>query len=1383
MVYYGPLSPSTLDDPAAVTARQPIISDSRRALIEQRLRRRMPPSTSQPNIPLREDRGKAPLSSGQQRMWFVTELLPGSAVYNTPLALRLKGNLNVAALLSALDGIVQRHEILRTRFTAEGGTPVQVIGPARPVPFSETDLTSVPAADREAALQKALNDECARPLDITSDLMVRAALIRMGPFDQVLTLLVHHIASDLWSWELFFQELAQLYDAQLSGAAAQLPALPVQYADYAAWERGRIEQSAHAEALDYWRQKLAGAPDLLELPVDRPRPPTMGFKGAALRQMLPRELGAALRRVSRIQEATLFMTMMAAFKVLLHRMTHQTDLVVGIPTAGRTQPQTEHLIGLFVNTLALRSDLSGDPKFTSLLQQVKATSLDALRHQELPFDRLVEELRPVRDPSYLPLVQVMFTLQNAMDLNVRLSELTAALLPIDPGTARFDLTLVAEESGLDLEVVLEYNTDLFEEVTARRILARYQKLLEEVAKNPDRTVGELPILPEDERQLLLQEWNRTGKAYDGPSRLHELFEAQVRATPHNEALVAGTQRFTYVRLNRRADRVARRLRSLGVGPESRVAIFLPRTADLVVAMLGVLKAGAAYVAMDPAYPAERLAFIVEDCQATVVLTQTSLLSALPASLAQTICIDAESTWAKLRANRKLWLRLTGSPAAQGQGQDLAYIIYTSGSTGRPKGVALEHRNAVAFVHWAHDAFSARELSGVLAGTSICFDLSVFELFAPLCRGGKVILAENALALPGLAARREVRLINAVPSVMEELLRLGGIPNTVETVNLAGEPLPTHLVQKLYALPHVKRVYDLYGPTETTTYSTYALREPNGRATIGRPLANTRLYLLGPRDEPVPIGVSGELYIGGAGVARGYLDRPDLTAARFLRDPFSPDPAARMYRTGDVCRYRPDGNLEYVGRADQQVKIRGFRVEPGEIEAVLLAHPLVAETVVAPREDPETGRRLIAYVVPKPGAAIDAADLRGFLHRKLPVALIPAGFIALGKIPRTANGKIDRRALPAPGTLGITAAGERTAPRNPIEAKLVEVWQSVLNVSPIGIHDRFFDLGGHSLLAVRLIAQIETFLGRKLPVAAIFRAPTVEQLAVLIADANGTEAKASLLAVQPKGTRPPLFLVHGMGGGIMWGYANLSRHLGEDQPVYAFRACDPEKIPDYDTIEKMAGHYVADLRRFQPQGPYQIGGYCFGGTVAFEMARQLEAQGQTVRLLALMNSWPPNFGQDRMPRTLRGAGHFLINLGGLITRFRQWGAGGRRQFIRWKVRALKLRIVQLCSRRRAPTVPEAELAFDLAAVATAERELWQAHLKALNRYRPGPWSGHVTLLRTAGYPLFCSFDRSYGWSGLAGGGVTVRMVPGWHETLMVEPHVADAARELQRHLPS
>jgi len=1352
------------------SVRKTNLSDSKRELLERRLRGLPKPAAPDTGIPRRPAPDRAPLSSAQERMWFFYELQPTSAVYNMAYAFRLRGPLQATALQLALSRLVARHEILRTRFVAEDGVPFQVVSPPQPLPVREADLSAAPSDARQAALDQRLAEEFSRPFNLAEDLMVRAALFRLGAEDHVLAVTLHHIASDLWSSEILFRELGELYGAFARGKEASLPALAIQYGDFAAWEQTWLSGSEPAKSLEYWKQKLSGAPALLELPTDRPRPATQTFRGGIATLALSPAVNEGIQQLSRAESITPFMALLAVFQVLLSRRSQQTDVVVGIPTAGRTHEQTGSLVGLFVNTLALRSDLAGAPSYRALLQQVRTATLEALYHQDLPFNQLVRALQPARDSGYSPVVQVMFTLQKAATASAQFAGLQTAALETDTGTSRFDLTLTAEEAGPALTLFLEYNRDLFDAATADRMLAEFSTLVDSALAQPDQSVAALPLLPRAERQQLLVDWNQTQRAYPDQPLLHELFEAQARRTPQATALVAGRQRLTYQALDEQAEQVAVCLRRFGVGAEARVALFLDRTADLVIAMLGVLKAGGAYVAMDPAYPAERLAFIVQDSQATVVLTSSRLRATVPPTSAQILCVDERGAGAT--SSRGAAVPTTPN--------NLAYIIYTSGSTGRPKGVGIEHRNSVNFVRWAHTVFSARELDGVFFSTSICFDLSIFELFVPLTCGGKVVLGENGLALADHPAAAEVHLINTVPAVMNELIRLGKVPASLETVNLGGEYVPQELVDQLHTLPQVKRVYDLYGPTETATYSTYVQRRPQAKPTIGRPVSNTTIYVLDARLQPVPIGVIGELYIGGAGVARGYLDRPELNAERFIADPFSGQPGARLYRTGDNARYRPDGQIEYLGRADQQVKIRGFRIELGEIEVALRTHPAVAEAAVTARELGGE-RRLVAYIVPHRGET-PPADWRSFLQRTLPDSMIPAALVVLDAMPRTANGKIERKALPNP-ELSPASADRRgvVPPRDELEKRLIAIWESALGASGIGVTDQFFDLGGHSLLAVRLASQVEKALDVTLPVAALFRAPTVEQLASLIRTAHPPAAESALLAIQPHGSKPPLFLVHGMGGGLMWGFANLARYFGDDQPVYAFKASEPDELGESATIEQMAAHYLAEMRRFQPRGPYRLGGYCFGGNVAYEMARMLEAQGERASLLVLMNAWPANSGGDSLPVRPLPLLKFLLNLCHWSSRLYQWKPGARSQFFRWKFGTLKQRMARWFGGGPPPSGGDVELFVDLSAVPWGERKLWAAHLDALNRYHPQSYGGKITLLRTRGYPLFCSFEYDHGWKQFARGGVAVHIVPGTHETLMVEPHVAPLARELKRHL--
>jgi amino acid adenylation domain-containing protein len=899
------------------------------------------------------------------------------------------------------------------------------------------------------------------------------------------------------------------------------------------------------------------------------------------------------------------------------------------------------------------------------------------------------------------------------------------------------------------------------------------------------------LSPEDRHRVLI-EWNRTKMPYPRTSCLHHRFEMQAAATPHAEALVVGERRFTYRELNERANRVAHRLQKGGVGPETLVGIFLTRSADLVCALLGVLKAGGAYVPMDPVYPADRVSFMLRDSKVHTVLTEASLTNTLSnyattcGHMPAIVCLDTDPQVAASSPE---------NPVGRVNATNLAYVIYTSGSTGRPKSVGLEHRNAVSFVHWAGRLYSPRELSGVAACTSICFDPSILELFVPLSFGGKVILAENALALPELPAANEIHLMDTVPSAVRELLRIGGLPTSLETINLGGEPVSDDLVRQLYALPHIKRVYDQYGPTETTTTATCALRSPDEPGTIGRPIANTQVYLLNENLEPVALGATGELCIGGAGVARGYLNSPELTEKKFISDPFSLEPGARLYRSGDLCRYRMDGQLEYVGRLDQQVKIHGFRVELGEIESVLRTHPAIDEAVVVMREDSPGRATLAAYVVPQtpptsiPPEPLTAnelrliSSLRAYLRDRLPYYMVPAFFVLLGSFTLMSSGKIDRKALPAPLRSRSTERSHSyRAPRNTSEETIGKIWSELLGVDKVSIHDNFFDVGGDSLIGVSMLSEVEKATGRKLPHDTILKAPTVAKLAA-IADGKtpANDDDSILVGVQTQGNRPRLFLVHGIGGGMLWGYANLSRHLGTDQPVYVFKAPELESNTASASIAAMAERYVDELRRFQPEGPYCLGGYCFGGNIAYEMARLLEAQGQSVALLALFNCWPSSSSYDHFRWTPVHLAKFGVNLCFWMGRFLKWEAHTRRDFVQWKFRTLKRKLAACFRLMPAHTGVDVDAQVDVAGLSEAEKRLWREHTKAIAEHQTGPYNGHVTLFRTRGHPLFCSFDHHCGWTEIVRGGVTVKIIPGQHETLMVEPHVGRLAQALQTDL--
>jgi amino acid adenylation domain-containing protein/non-ribosomal peptide synthase protein (TIGR01720 family) len=1056
------------------------------ALFESKLRER---GLSKATIPKIKRGEPNVVSFAQSRLWFLEQLTPGSAAYNDHYALRVRGPLDVPLLRRVLDEIARRQESLRTTFAiGPTGDALQIVHDAGQVPLSRSARTSASGTVESWIVEEAAA-EAKTPFDLTAGPLARARLLEVGPGEWVLLFTIHHIVSDGWSMGVLAREITTLYGALSSGRPSPLPELETQYADYASWQREALRGDALAAKVSFWKGELEGAPGSIDLPADRPRPPVQTFAGATLRRPLGKDLSRGIDACAQGLAATPFVVLLAAFDVLLARYSGQRDLVVVTPVANRPRVELEGLIGCFVNTLAVRADLSGEPTLASLAQQLRDRMARAQAHQDLPFETVVEVLAVERDMSRSPIAQVMFVLQNTPPAVLEIAGLTFAPLEVDAGFAKLDLTLDVTATAGGYLASWEYNTSLFDEATVRRMVEHYEHLLGQMVANPQAPVLRLELLRPEERRLLLEGWNDTAADYPRDQTMHGLFALQARRSPGATALVVGTTRITYAELAARARGIARMLRADGVGPGDAVAVFLRRGEHLIPSLLGVLMAGAMYVPLDPAYPTERLGYILADANATRVLTTADCRAQVPAPFAGR-CIDVAA------------IAPLAPPTERGAGEgdagdsdvasgDRAYLIYTSGSTGQPKGVEIAHGNAVAFIAWAQTVFGPDELRGVLASTSICFDLSIFEIFVTLASGGSVILADNALALPELPASGEVSLVNTVPSAAAELLRGGGIPSSVRTINLAGEPLPEPLVVGLYGLPQVARVYNLYGPSETTTYSTYVLTTRGAwKPTVGRPIANTRAYVLDAHLQPVPLGVRGELYLGGAGVARGYFNRDDLTAARFVSDPFARSAGARMYRTGDVVRWLPSGELEFLGRNDHQVKLRGFRIELGEIELALQRLPAVEDAIALVREDVPGSRRLVGYVVPARGASLAARDLREALARGLPEYMVPGDLVVLEKMPLSPNGKVDRKRLPAPHR---EQGAEHVAPRNPVEGALARVWQDLLRVERVGAHDSFFDLGGDSILAMRMSALARRE-GLQITVRQLFELRTLERLA-------------------------------------------------------------------------------------------------------------------------------------------------------------------------------------------------------------------------------------------------------------------------------------------------
>ncbi len=1046
-----------------------------------------------------------PVSFAQQRLWFLDQLEGSTYTYNIPVGVRLRGELNRDALTRAINEIFRRHEILHTTFGTVDNQPVQIISELQPRTLPVVDLSGLREQEREAQAQRLAAEEARQPFDLACGPLARMQLLCLSEQDHIVLWTMHHIISDRWSGGVLIRELAATYEAYSRGAESPLEDLPFQYADYAIWQREWLQGEVLAEQLAYWKEQLKDAPTLLDLPLDRPRPAMQTANGATFSFMLPAGLSQGVKALSREEGATLFMVLLAAFQVLLGRHTAQRDIVVGTPIAGRNQREVEGLIGLFVNTLALRTKLLGEENFRDVLRQVRETSLGAYAHQDIPFEKLVDELRVERSLSHSPLFQVMFILQNTPQQTLKTSGLMLDNFGSDIGAAKFDLTLAVLEGKQRLSGTLGYNTDLFDAATISRLAAHFQTLLESIVADPQQRISELEMLSAAERQQLLVEFNDTVTAYPQDVCLHQLFEQQVERTPAALALSFADEHLTYAELNDRANQLAHYLQGQGVELEDRVGVLLERSVEMVVSLLAILKTGAAYVPLDSSYPQERLSFTLADSEASLLISRAALSDSLSTSLSATLPrLSLDLCAAELAAGSRD--NLSSCVLAE----NLAYIIYTSGSTGLPKGVAITHASAATLIHWSAGIYTPAQLSGVLASTSICFDLSVFELFVPLCLGGRVLLAQNALELPTLAGRGEVRLINTVPSALAELVRQEAIPESVAVVNLAGEALPERLVRELYEQTRVGAVYNLYGPAEDTTYSTATLVRAGERVTIGKPVANTQVYLLNSMMKPVPIGVRGEVYLGGAGLARGYLHKPELTAERFIPHPYSSTPGARLYRTGDLARYLAEGNIEYLGRADYQVKLRGFRIELGEIESVLSQHSQVREAVVVAQETAAGQKRLVGYVVGEAGAELQTSELRQHLAEKLPEHMIPALVVQLEELPLTPNGKVDRRALPEPDAARPEEAGAYVAARTAVEEQLCAIWQQVLGLERVGIHDNFFSLGGDSILSIQIVARANQ-AGLALSPRLLFQHQSVAALATVAGTAPQLRAEQGVVS--------------------------------------------------------------------------------------------------------------------------------------------------------------------------------------------------------------------------------------------------------------------------------
>jgi amino acid adenylation domain-containing protein len=1086
-----------------ISERISALTPEQRALFEARLKQKGLHNqiTAVQTIPRRQNRNSAtcPASIDQERLWFIDQLQPGNTAYNIFSASRIRGSLNVPIMERVINELIQRHEVLRTTLKSVDGVPVQVIAPELEITLEPVSLEHLPEEERYDEALRLTTEEFARPFDLEKEPLVRVGLLRLAEDDFVLQVNMQHAITDRWSFAVFEKELAVLYQAFATGQPSPLPELPIQFADYAVWQRERMNSDEYKKDLEYWLRQL-DVSFVLDFPTDFPRPPVQNFRGARVYVGYPKSLLDGLKELSRREGVTMFMTLMAAFKTLIYRYTNQHDILISTPIGTRLRPETENLVGYLLNLLIVRTDLSGNPTFRELLKREQEACVGAYAHQEVPFGKLVQELKPKQDASRNPIAQVAFLYLDFPEATaMQFLGLTATPIDIDNGASRFDITLAMIETPEGFAISIEYISDIFEHGRMERMAKHLQVLLEGIIANPDARLSDVPILTLAE-QRQLQHWNDTAHQFPSTLLVHQLFEQQAALRPGAPALLFEDQALTFSEINSRANQLARHLLRRGLEPEARVGVMLPRTPDALVALLAIFKAGGCYLPLDPEYPPERLAFMLDDAAVSLLITEESLRVHLPEQATPVITLDDEQLAEQSIENVENEVRP----------EQLAYIIYTSGSTGRPKGVSVEHRQLLHTLQSAQEVLKLTEADCLPSIASFSFDISLLELLcAPLAGGRCLLVSTHGVLEATVTARvlKQATVLHAVPGLMRRFVSVAretaASGRQLRLVLVGGEAVAPELLAEMQDVWSSADVRVLYGPTEATIICAgYDVSREGAidHQMIGRPLPNTVLRILDQAGKLVPIGVDGEICIGGAGLSRGYRERADLTAESFVPDEYSTCAGARIYRTGDRGRYLPDGNIEFTGRMDEQVKVRGFRIELGEIESVLREHESVNEAVVIALEDKGNEKRLAAYVVTAQGASRNISELRNSLKERLPDYMIPSAFVYLDALPLTSHGKIDRRALPAPDAERPALAEAFIAPRTPTEKSLASIWTKLLGINRVGINDNYFELGGDSLLATQLVSQLRGVFEVELPLVNLFQYPTLAELATSIEEA-------------------------------------------------------------------------------------------------------------------------------------------------------------------------------------------------------------------------------------------------------------------------------------------
>jgi amino acid adenylation domain-containing protein len=1384
--------------------------------------------------------GTLPLAYSQQRVWFLEQFEADTTAYNMFTAVRLRGPLQIVPLEQSINTIIQRHESLRTTFSVTEGQPFQIIHPYQPWMLSVVDLSHLTGSRQEAEVQVRIQQESQKPFDLTRESLFRAQLLKLSDVEHVFVMSMHHIISDAWSFGIFARELALLYSAFIKNEDPSLPELAIQYADYAIWQQKWLRSEVEDTQLAYWKEQLAGELPTLELPTDYLRPPIQTLRGASQVRLLSPELSRALNHFCQQEDVTLFMMLLTGFKLLLYRYTRQDDIIVGSPIAGRNRKELEGLIGFFINSIVLRTRVSGSLTFHKLLGQVREVALNAYTNQDVPFEMLLDVLKPERDLSRTPLFQVFFNMLNSFHEWAELPGITEEVISHPAVESKFDLTLYISESADQIRLNLVYNADLFSTARMDEMLCQFEAILSQAVVNPHQTINNFLLVTEQAQVPLPDPTQPLDSTWCGP--IHTSLTHHAQHQPDRLAVSDPKDQWSYQELEARCNQLAHYLIQQGVESQAVVMIYGHRSASLVWAIMGILKSGAAYVILDPAYPTARLLEYVSQAQpfGWIEIEAAGPPPAEIIALLETLSCNCRLKLpARSVAVREKVLAEypVTSPNIEVEPDDLAYLSFTSGSTGIPKAVLGRHGPLSHFLPWQETRFEldAGDNFSMLSG--LAHDPLQRDIFTALWAGGTICIPDpQQMFQPGWLAqwlREETVTISHLTPAMGKIITI--VTETAQDKLLAtheitslryaffvGDILTRRDVERLCNLAPNVQVINFYGSTETQRAVSFFVvdggpekSEPTAVSTSARPkeiiplgqgIPDTQLLILNAQDQLAGIGEVGEICMRSPHLAKGYLDDDRQTAQKFMTNPFTNDPADRCYCTGDLGRYLPDGNAEFTGRIDEEVKIRGFRIEPGEIEAVLGRYPAIRDSVVIAREDTTGDKRLIAYVVPNPDEpgpknsnhhrkflpkmqkaqgvepnqrSLPLADkLRDYIRQYLPDHMIPSAFVCLEKLPLTPNGKIDHRALPVPDQINSTIESGYVAPHDEVERQLVEIWEELMDSCPISIWSDFFDLGGHSLLAIRLFNRIEEIFGQKLPLATLFQSPTIAQLADVIRQEGKVVDWSPLVEIQRgNDSRTPLFCVHGWGGGVV-GYADLAQLLGPEQPFYGLRArgLNGQEEP-HTEIAEMANDYLKAVRQVQKTGPYYLGGYCQGGVIAFEMAQQLQAAGEQVALLALFDSYAPiERSMWDVIRTPRNFANFARNSFYWLADFRQLGYTGMLARLRRKINIVWSYWLRPVDTSK-PIALE-HLLDDTSQVPYDQRQLMEIHTRLRIDYVPQPYRGRVTLFRVRSLSLFRSQDPDMGWGKLATGGVESRIIAGAHRNILEKPQVQTLAEQLK-----